>query len=188
MNTEIVTGSTVTKTMWLTLLLGELQELIWDARWLMLAIVLCIAADFRYGWGECNKRYVIAKAEGNKTLTDKYRWRGSRAWRRTVNKFFDYLMWVVVGLVVGKALLSELGIDYIYGGIAMTGVAVCCEAASFFGHFFYLHGVEVKQRTVMGFFKALAVAIAKRKSPDIGDALGEAFEKTDENECKTNIK
>lgn len=175
MNTEIVTGSTTTKTVWLALLIGELQELIWDSRWLLLAIVLCIAADFRYGWGECNKRYLQAVADGNKTLMDKYKWRGSRAWRRTVNKFFDYLMWVIVGMVVGKAILSEVGVDYTYGGIAMAGVAIVCEAASFFGHFFYLHGVQVESKTVAGFFRALAVALIKKKSEDVGEAVETAL-------------
>lgn len=185
-NTETVTGSTTTKTVWLALLLGELQQIIWDARWMLLAILLCIIADFRFGWGECAKRYANAKDEGNKVLIDKYRWRGSRAWRRTINKFFDYLMWVTVGMVVGKAVLGGIGIPYQYGGIAMTGVAICCEAASFFGHFFYLHGVKVEEKTLTGFLKALAVAWAKRKNTDMGEALNEAFNETDkdDNEVK----
>lgn len=174
-NTEIVTGNAVTKAAWGALLLGELGQLIWDARWLLLAIVLCIAADFRYGWGECNKRYQQAKETGNDTLADKYKWRGSRAWRRTMNKFFDYLMWVVVGMVVGKAVLEEVGMEYMYGGVAMAAVAIGCEAASFFGHFFYLHGVVVEQKTIMGFVKAFALAWARRKNPDMGEALGEAL-------------
>lgn len=174
-NTEIVTGSTTTKAVWLTLLLGELQQLIFDARWMLIAVILCIAADFRFGWGECAKRYEQAKVSGNAVLIDKYKWRGSRAWRRTVNKFFDYLMWITVGMVVGKAILSGLDIPYIYGGMVMTGVAICCEACSFFGHFFYLHGVQVEQKTIMGFLKAFAVAVAKKKSPEVGEAMDEVF-------------
>lgn len=174
-NTEIVTGSTTTKTVWLALLIGELQQLIFDARWMLIAVVFCIAADFRFGLGECNKRYEAAKAAGDSVLMDKYKWRGSRAWRRTVNKFFDYLMWITVGMVVGKAILSGIGMPYIYGGMAMTGVAISCEACSFFGHFFYLHGIQVEKRTLLGFVRAFAVALARRKSPDVGDALDEAL-------------
>lgn len=175
METEIVGGSAVTKAAWLALLVGELQELIMDARWLILAVLVCIVADFRLGRGEAAKRFSQAEADGNRTLMDKYKWRGSRAWRRSVNKVFDYLLWIIVGEVVGKALLSEVGVDYSYGGIVMAGVAIACEAGSLFGHFFYLHGVAVEKKTVMGFCRAFMVALVKKKNEDVGEALDEAL-------------
>lgn len=64
METEIVGGSAVTKAAWLALLVGELQELIMDARWLILAVLVCIVADFRLGRGEAAKRYAEAEASG----------------------------------------------------------------------------------------------------------------------------
>lgn len=175
MTSDIVTGSTVTRAAWLAMLYGELQQIIWDTRWLLLAIVLCIAADFRYGWGECAKRYAAAVEEGNEALKAKYKWRGSRAWRRTMNKGADYLLWVTLGTFVGKAVLANIGLPYIYGGVAMAGVAIACEACSFFGHFLYLHGMEMEQKTIVGFLKAFAVAWARRRSPDMGDALDESL-------------
>lgn len=174
-NTDTVTGNAYTKAAWATMLIGELQEIVWDSRWLLLAIVLSIAADFRYGWGECAKRHSEAVKAGDAALADKYRWRGSRACRRTLNKFCDYLLWVVLGTVIGKGILANVGVPYIYGSVAAAVVAVCCEAVSLIGHFFYLHGVGVERRTVVGFARAFAVAFARRKDADVGDALDDAL-------------
>lgn len=182
-NTETVTGSTYSKAAWAALFIGELQQIVWDARWLLLAIVVCIAADFRYGWGECARRYSDAVREGNATLADKYRWRSSRACRRTLNKFCDYLLWVIVGTLIGKAILDNVGVPYIYGAVVAAAVAIGCEAVSFIGHFFYLHGVGVEKKTLAGFIRALAVAIVRKKDGDMGDALDEALK---ESKCNNN--
>lgn len=34
---------------------NELVAIIYDARWLLIAILICVLADFRYGWGESSK-------------------------------------------------------------------------------------------------------------------------------------
>lgn len=177
MTADVIQGSNVTRWGWLALLAAELQQIVWDARWVLLAIALCIAADFRYGWGECQKRHAEALRDGNETLADKYRWRGSRATRRTLNKAMDYLLWVAVGMLIGKAIVEPIGYAYQWGGWLMGGVAIGCEACSFFGHFFYLHGVAVEEKTIGGFVKAFAVALAKRKNQDIGESLEEALDK-----------
>ena len=65
---------------------NELVAIIYDARWLLIAILICVLADFRYGWGESSKRYSKAKAKGDKIVMAQYKWRTSRALRRTVNK------------------------------------------------------------------------------------------------------
>ena len=61
------------------------------------------------------------------------------------------------------------------GGVAATAVAVGCEAKSFIGHFFYLHGIRIEQKGVTGFLKAFVVAFAKRKDADVGEALEDAL-------------
>jgi len=154
----------------------EMELLLYDARWMLLLIFLCIIADFQFGWKESNKRYREALEQGDTVLADKYRWHLSRALRRTGNKFMDYIVWVSVGLALGLALLQPLGIDYTLGGVAATAVIVCgCELPSAFGHFFYLHGVQVEKKTVTGFVKAFTVALAKRKDRDVGEALEDAI-------------
>lgn len=169
-------GNTGTRLLGTTALGAELVTVIWDSRWMLLAIAVCIVADFRYGWGESSKRYGEACRSGNRTLAAQYKWRTSRAVRRSVNKLVDYLVWIAVGMAVGMAVLPYLGVDYTWGGAAASMLAIFCEAKSFVGHFLYLHGVEVKGNSIKAFAQAFAVAWAKKKNPDVGDALEESLD------------
>lgn len=180
--------NTTTKAGYLALMSAELIQMLYDARWLLLFMLLCVIVDFRLGRGESNKRYGEAEQLGNHTLMDKYKWHGSRARRRTVNKLFDYLLWICVGMFLGKALLEPWDIPYYFGGVVLTIISAWCEISSIFGHFFYLHGVGVESRTIKGFFKALTVALAKRKNEDLGEALEDAFEKTEHERVPENDK
>lgn len=178
-----------TKLGFIALLESEMVCILTDARWMLLLILLCVIADFRFGWGESHKRYSEAKKAGNEVLMDKYRWHTSRAWRRTMNKLMDYVVWVTVGMLMGMVALKPFGLDYTYGGVAATLIiVVMCELPSAFGHFFYLHGVQVEKRTLMGFIRAFAVAFAKRKDPDVGDALDEGLRHMNDNNKELRIK
>ncbi len=157
------------------LLSAEMITVFTDMRWMLLLIALCVIADFRYGWGESSRRYSEAEKAGDTILMVQYKWRTSRAVRRSVNKTVDYLIWVVLGMAIGMAILEPIGVNHILGGVGATAIAVMCEAKSFFGHFFYLHGVNVEQKTITGFFKAFIVAFAKNKDENIGEAIEEGF-------------
>lgn len=170
---------TGTRTGVITLLSGELVSIIADTRWMMLAIFLCVIADFRFGWGESCKRFKMAKKKGDKIVMAQYKWRTSRALRRSVNKLIDYIMWVSIGVFIGMALLRPIGIDYMMGGVVATSIAVGCEAKSIIGHFFWLHGVRIEEKSIKGFFKAFVIAFAKRKNRDIGEAIEAGFDETD---------
>lgn len=159
----------------ITLLSSELATMVADARWMMLAIMICVIADFRYGWGESSKRYHEAKQNGNEFMANQYKWRTSRAVRRSINKAIDYFIWLVVGMFIGVAIIKPLNADYIYGVWVATIVAIGCELKSILGHFMFLHGVVVEQRTIKGFVKAFVVALAKRKNRDVGEALEAGF-------------
>ena len=175
--TEIdVTGNTGTRVLTFSLFGNERVGVISDARWLLLAIFLCVLADFRYGWGESHRRFETAKRKGDKVVMAQYKWRTSRAVRRTVNKLIDYIMWICVGVAIGMAVLAPLGVSYNYGGLTAAVMAILCEAKSFMGHFFYLHGIRMEEKSVKGFFRAFIVAFAKRKNRDIGEALEEGFD------------
>lgn len=169
---------TGTRAIGITVFGSELMSVMTDARWMLLAITVCVLADFRYGWGESSKRYNRAKAKNDKLVMAQYKWRTSRAMRRTVNKLIDYFMWVTLGMFFGWAILKPLGVDHVIGGVVATAVAIACEAKSFCGHFFYLHGIRVEEKTVKGFLRAFIVAFAKRKNADIGEALEEGFNTT----------
>lgn len=174
-----ITGNTGTRALALTFFGGELAAVISDSRWLLLAIFLCVAADFRYGWGESRLRYGRARRKGDKVVMSQYRWRTSRAVRRTVNKLVDYVMWICVGMAVGMAVLAPMGADHKWGGVAAGAVAIACEAKSFAGHFFYLHGIRVEGKGLKAFFRAFAVAFAKRKDQDVGEAVEAGFKEMD---------
>jgi len=125
---------------------SEMVGILTDARWMLMLILLCVMADFRFGWGESHKRYDEAKRIDDAVLMDKYKWHTSRAWRRTMNKLMDYIVWVTMGMIMGMVALKPFGVDYTIGGVAATLIIVCmCELPSAFGHFFYLHGVKVTE-------------------------------------------
>jgi len=177
---------TGTRTITLVGIAAELGTLLYDARWLIAIVAVCLAADFRFGWGESSKRHEAAVKAGDTVLADKYKWHTSRAVRRTMNKLMDYIAWIVVGISLGKGVLDPLGVDYRLGGVAATAIIAClCELPSAFGHFFYLHGVKIEKRSVAGFAKAFAVAFARRKSPDIGDAMEEGFREMERKDNNT---
>lgn len=162
------------------LLSAEMIAVFYDMRWMLLLIALCVIADFRYGWGESSARYERAKKKGDKILMVQYRWRTSRAIRRTINKLIDYVVWVIVGMAIGMAILEPVGVNHVFGGVCATAIAVVCEAKSFLGHFFYLHGVKMGEQTIAGFFKAVIIALAKKKNEDFGDAIEEGFNQSRE--------
>ena len=164
---------------------GEISQLISQSRWMLLAVALCVLADFRYGRGESRKRFERARAKGDKVVMAQYKWRTSRAVRRTVNKLVDYLVWLCVGAAAGKALLSPAGIDPLWGGTAACAVAIACEAKSFIGHFFYLHGFRMEGKGVTAFFRSFAVSLAKRKDKDVGAAIEDGFKEMDGDSPKT---
>lgn len=176
---------TGTKVAWLLMMEGEIVSVLTDARWMLVMILLCVIADFRFGWGESHKRYNEAVKAGDTVLADKYKWHTSRAWRRTMNKLMDYIVWITMGMVLGMVALKPFGVDYTYGGVVATLIIVClCELPSACGHFFYLHGVHVEKKSLMGFIRAFTVAFARRKDPDIGDALDEGFRANDKDNEK----
>lgn len=165
---------------------SELVVMMTDSRWMLLAIVVCVLADFRFGWGESAKRYKEAKSKSNEILMAQYKWRTSRAVRRSVNKFIDYFIWVVLGMIIGVSVLKPLGVDYIFGGVGATIISVACEAKSIIGHFMYLHGVAIGDNTIKGFIKAFAVSLARRKNQDVGDALEDGFNNMDKTNNRDN--
>lgn len=161
------------------LLGNEIVGMIFDMRWAIIVVMLLIVADFHYGWSESKKRHKEAERKHNEILMDYYRWHKSRAWRRSANKLVDYIIIMFVFGAIGMAVLEPIQVSHTWGSWAGCVLACACEIASIVGHFFYLHGVNVETKSLKGFFKALAVAFARRKDPDIGESLQEAFDKTD---------
>lgn len=124
--------------------------------WLLFAVILIIA-DCRFGCAAARKR-------GEKV-------RGSRKWRRSINKSIDYLCWITVaylcshsvGEVVGKPVVSMVVIFIVYG-IELTS---CINN--------YLEAKGITKR--IDFFK-----VFKKGTEKI--PLGDVFEDSDTNEKK----
>ena len=172
---------TGTRAAGVTIFYSEITQMIVDSRWILIAIVLCCALDFRLGTKESAKRKEAADKEGNKMLGDLYKFHRSRAVRRTMNKFVDYVLLMMVFEAIGAAFLPCIGVPYIYGAWVGGLIACGCELSSAGGHFLYNHGVKVEKRNAKGyilaFAKALAVAFARQKGGEqVGEAVEEAFE------------
>lgn len=163
---------------------AEAVAVITDSRWVLMLMVVLILADFRFGMRESKKHYEDAKKDGDKIRMDYFKWHPSRAWRRTFNKFADYIVIMLVCQVIGMAVLMPIGVSYQYGIWAGGVIACACEICSIFGHFFYLRGVKVEKRDLIGFAKALVVALAKKKDEDAGEALEQAFNETEKGKKK----
>ena len=154
---------------------NEILQLAIDAKWFLLFLLVMLIADFRFGWGESHKHYYEAEKTGDVKAMEAHRWHSSRAIRKTCNKFIDYIVLVLFFTSFGMALLEPLGYSHVWGTYVVCAIAFFCEIMSISGHFFYLRGVAVEKKSVFGFFKAFIIALTKKKSEDIGDALDSAL-------------
>lgn len=122
--------------------------------WLVLSTVLIIG-DLRFGISAAKKR--------GETI------RPSRAIRRTINKFVDYICWVSIAWVMGAAFGNQLGVPL----LAVIIMAVICaiELSSIFDNYCEYKGLKKR----FNIFKFLA-RLFKRSE------IEECFEEQPENE------
>lgn len=146
----------------------EALSALFDLRWMLVAVVVLIVADLWFGLSESLQKHKD--------------FRFSRAGRRTCNKAVDYITYLIVGAVVGLAIFEPLGWAT-HTTTAAVGLGFGCvwEVDSIMGHVCALHGVQWKFSV-----KKLLIALIKRKSPDLGEAVEEAME--DDEESNTKIE
>lgn len=102
--------------------------------WLIVACAL-ILGDLRFG-------IMAARKRGEKI-------RGSRAIRRTINKFVDYLCWVSIAMVLGGSFGHIFGVPLL---AAIIMVVVCgVELSSIYDNYFEYKGLK-KRFNVWKFF------------------------------------
>lgn len=142
----------------------EMTSALYQLRWGILAIALLVCADFYFGLSESVK-------------VKKERFRFSRAGRRTLGKFFEYIiLYTFSGAAIGKGILEPLGLaTFQQATAAALAIAALFELDSIKDHVCALHGITNKY-SVKRFF----VAYLKRKNADAGEALEEALQ--DKNE------
>lgn len=148
-----------------TLFGAELIGVLFSLRWVILFIVALVITDF---WSGLTASVKVRKED----------FRLSRALRRTIVKFLEYINFIVFGLLLAKACLEPFGIGTdLTGGAIGAACALLIEFDSIYGHICDLHGISNRLSV-----KRIFVAWLKRKNEDLGEAVDEAIKNEKEHE------
>ncbi len=143
----------------------ELLSAFFSLRWAILFMVLLVLTDFWSGL-----------AASVKVKKEKFRW--SRAMRRTMRKFLEYICYIILAMLLTKSILVPFGVCTEMQGAAIgAAIALFVEANSIYGHVCALHGIKTPP-SIKRFF----VAYLKRRNQDIGSAVEEAMKEAESGE------
>lgn len=126
--------------------------------WILLAMAL-VVTDLRFGIKAAQKRGEIIRT--------------SRAWRRSLNKLFDYLCWITVAALCGQSIGKVLGLPVT--SIAILLLVYGIEISSSMNNFFEYKGIQKK----FNFWKLI-------KRSDISTALEDKSDVTSEKKDDTS--
>ncbi len=147
----------------------EALGVLYDLRWMLVCVAVLIVADFWWGTKETIKKH-------EETGDDQYKWRFSRAGRRSLNKCIDYLTYLLIGAVLGIAIFEPLGIcSHTISGAIGLGAGALFDVSSIGGHVCYLHGIDTKGNFLKLLWR-IVVSFIKKKNNDLGEAIEEATE------------
>ena len=143
--------------------IGEIKEVVFELRWMLAFIIVMIVADFVLGIIDS----VVKRGED---------FRFSRAGRRTMCKFIEYNSYLVLGFMLGLAILQPAGIcNYTISAMCGLGLAIVFEFDSIMEHVCNIHGIKNKVS-----IKRLLVGYIKKKY----NAAGEIIEEVTDEEKK----
>lgn len=146
-----------------TLFGTELISVLFSLRWVILFIVILVVTDF---WSGLTASVKVRKED----------FRLSRALRRTIVKFLEYVNFIVFGLLLAKACLEPFGIGSdLTGGAIGAACALLIEFDSIYGHICDLHGISNRISV-----KRIFVLWLKRKDEDLGEAVEDAVNEKNE--------
>lgn len=128
------------------LFLKELYDILYDLRWWLILAFVLIAADLWFG-------IRAAKDRGEPI-------RKSTAGRRTLNKFVDYILYIIVGTSVGMAIGNPYGFNPMIVSCTLLALCYAFEIDSIYGHICQLHGVNKR----LNIWKAIWLFITFRFS------------------------
>lgn len=138
---------------------GEIKEVVFELRWMLVFIVVMIVADFVLGIIDS----VVRRGED---------FRFSRAGRRTMCKFIEYNSYLVLGFMLGMAILQPVGIcNYTVSAMCGLGLAIIFEFDSIMDHVCNIHGIKNKVS-----IKRLLVGYIKKKYNAAGEIVEEITE------------
>lgn len=142
--------------------IGEIKEVVFELRWMLVFIVAMIIADFVLGIIDS----VVKRGED---------FRFSRAGRRTMCKFIEYNSYLVLGFMFGIAILQPVGIcSYTISSICGLGLAFIFEFDSIADHICEIHGIKNKVS-----IKRLLVGYIKKKYNTAGEIIEEIIKEED---------
>ena len=133
---------------------SECYAIIFDLRWMILLAFVLILSDFWFGIS-------VSRMQGIEV-------RKSRAGRRTLNKVIDYLCYVLLGAVIGKAIGDPYGLNPITVSITIMILCYCFEIDSIYNHICELHGVKKRYSIWAILWKLITF-----KFRDVGEAFQE---------------
>ncbi len=149
------------------LLGSEAIGVLYDLRWMLMCTAVLIVTDFWWGTKETQRRYA-------ETRDEKYRWRFSRAGRRSLNKCIDFLTYLLVGATLGMAIFEPLGVcSHTASGALALALGALFDISSIIGHVCYLHGISTKGG-ILNILWRILTRVVKRRCDVIGDAMEEA--------------
>lgn len=135
---------------------GEIKEVVFQLRWMLVFIVVMIIADFVLGIIDS----VVKRGE---------EFRFSRAGRRTMCKFIEYNSYLVLGFMMGIAILQPVGVcSYTVSAMCGLGLAILFEFDSIMDHICAIHGIKNKVS-----IKRLLVGYIKKKYTAAGEIIEE---------------
>lgn len=136
--------------------IGEIKNVVFELRWMLAFIVVMIVADFVLGIIDS----VVKRGED---------FRLSRAGRRTMCKFIEYNSYLVLGFMLGIAILQPVGIcSYTISSMCGLGLAIVFEFDSIMEHICSIHGIKNKVS-----IKRLLVGYIKKKYTAAGEIIEE---------------
>lgn len=136
--------------------IGEIKEVVFELRWMLAFIIVMIVADFVLGIIDS----VVKRGED---------FRFSRAGRRTMCKFIEYNSYLVLGFMLGLAILQPAGIcSYTISAMCGLGLAIVFEFDSIMEHICVIHGIKNKVS-----IKRLLVGYLKKKYNTAGELIEE---------------
>lgn len=131
---------------------SECYAIIFDLRWMILLAFVLILSDFWFGIS-------VSRMQGIEV-------RKSKAGRRTLNKVIDYLCYVLLGAVIGKAIGDPYGLNHITVSITIMILCYCFEIDSIYNHICELHGVKKRYSIWTILWKFITF-----KFKDVGEAF-----------------
>lgn len=148
---------TTTQSLFKACILGECTQILYDLRWMIILAIILILSDLWFGLSASR----LQKIEIRK----------SRAGRRTLNKIVDYVCYVLLGAVLGKAIGEPYGMNPIVVSITVMVICYCFEIDSIYGHICEIHGIKKRDSIWRILFKLLTL-----KFKDVGEAFKDMSE------------